>query len=134
MYTSSELLINSKRMRVDIAKNCNEAIAAPYNTMVMMKILDDNVPIMKLLNENNIKLTNVLNDEFMWDITGKEELFKPFVTEKATINGIKIHIGVFTFNRIWYKDIDNNIKLCYGKEKVSYIQESVVPAVCEISP
>lgn len=110
MYTSSELLINSKRMRVDIAKNCNEAIAAPYNTMVMMKILDDNVPIMKLLNENNIKLTNVLNDEFMWDITGKEELFKPFVTEKATINGIKIHIGVFTFNRIWYKDIDNNIK------------------------
>lgn len=110
MYTSSELLINSKRLRVDIAKNCNEAIAAPYNTTVMLRILDDNIPIIKLLNENNIKITNILNDEFMWDITGKEEIFKPFVTKNATMNGIKVHIGVFKFNRIWYKDIDDAIK------------------------
>lgn len=109
MYTSSELLINSKRLRVDIAKNCNESIAAPYNTAVMLRILENN-PLMTILNENNIKITNILNDEFMWDITGKEELFKPFVTEKATINGIKVHIGVFKFNRIWYKDIDGSIK------------------------
>lgn len=110
MYTSSELLINSKRLRVDIAKNCNEAIAAPYNTAVMLRILDDDIPIMKELKENNIRITNILNDEFMWDITGKEDIFKPFVTENATINGIKIHIGIFMFNRIWYKDNDENIK------------------------
>lgn len=110
MYTSSELLINSKRLRVDIAKNCNEAIAAPYNTAVMLRILDDDIPIMKELKENNIRITNILNDEFMWDITGKEDIFKPFVTKNATINGIKIHIGIFMFNRIWYKDNDENIK------------------------
>lgn len=80
------------------------------------KVLNGDDEIMELIRSKNLEICNLLLDELLFDISDCIEVFLPFVKENDRINGVDVHIKIFTQKALRYTY--NNSKIMQHSYRV----------------
>ena len=133
--TKSEILSNSKMFRIDVFTKCKDNSNFQDHAGVLLKqIILNNPDILKLIKKKKAKFLKRICDELIWDITGLENYFEPFLGD-CVLAGFNVHITMYKYDFIKFmhegKEHIYNTKTFYNTNKVKY-QDMLSPYINQI--